>query len=282
MTMQAACSRELEEERRNCFVAITRAERTRTLTRAERYHGYPKPPAQFLAEMGIGTGTGSMKTLFHGLKLSGLLSFGPDGIDLPMERLNVLIGPNGSGAAFADRHRGAGTGAAPGPAADVGRPAGRVVRAHPVDRDDALGRARGRVDGSAGERRGLREARRADADAASRQGGSRQVVAGVSTWRPLDLRRAGRQPVVTMTVYIEGGGDGRSLRARFREGWRRFLQSAGADRVKIVRGGGREQTFRRFAAAVTAAGPPRGRTSAGRQRGAGGGGTYGLEIPRRP
>ena len=47
--------------------------------------------------------------LFHGLKLSGLLSFGPDGIDLPMERLNVLIGPNGSGAAFADRHRGAGT-----------------------------------------------------------------------------------------------------------------------------------------------------------------------------
>ena len=45
-----------------------------------------------------------------------------------------------------------------------------------------------------------------------------------------------------MTVYIEGGGDGRSLRARFREGWRQFLQSAGAGRVKIVRGGGREQT----------------------------------------
>ena len=38
-----------------------------------------------------------MKALFHKLKLSGLLSFGPDGIDLPMERLNVLIGPNGSG-----------------------------------------------------------------------------------------------------------------------------------------------------------------------------------------
>ena len=35
--------------------------------------------------------------LFHGLNLAGLLSFGPDGIDLPMERLNVLIGPNGSG-----------------------------------------------------------------------------------------------------------------------------------------------------------------------------------------
>lgn len=35
--------------------------------------------------------------LFHSLKFSGLLSFGPQGIDLPMEPLNVLIGPNGSG-----------------------------------------------------------------------------------------------------------------------------------------------------------------------------------------
>ena len=31
------------------------------------------------------------------LKVSGLLSFGPRGIDLPMEPLNILIGPNGSG-----------------------------------------------------------------------------------------------------------------------------------------------------------------------------------------
>ena len=35
--------------------------------------------------------------LFHSLKFSGLLSFGPQGIDLPMGPLNVLIGPNGSG-----------------------------------------------------------------------------------------------------------------------------------------------------------------------------------------
>ena len=35
--------------------------------------------------------------LIHNLKVSGLLSFGPNGIDLPMEPLNVLIGPNGSG-----------------------------------------------------------------------------------------------------------------------------------------------------------------------------------------
>lgn len=35
--------------------------------------------------------------LIHRLKVSGLLSFGPKGIDLPLEGLNVLIGPNGSG-----------------------------------------------------------------------------------------------------------------------------------------------------------------------------------------
>ena len=35
--------------------------------------------------------------MLHRLKISGLLSFGPQGIDLPMEPLNVLIGPNGSG-----------------------------------------------------------------------------------------------------------------------------------------------------------------------------------------
>lgn len=48
-----ARSRELEEERRNCFVAVTRVERTLTLTRAEQYYGYLKGPSQFLAEMGI-------------------------------------------------------------------------------------------------------------------------------------------------------------------------------------------------------------------------------------
>ena len=46
-------SKELEEERRNCFVAITRVEETLTLTRSRQYYGYSKPPSQFLAEMGI-------------------------------------------------------------------------------------------------------------------------------------------------------------------------------------------------------------------------------------
>lgn len=35
--------------------------------------------------------------LIHRLKVAGLLSFGPDGIDLPLQPLNILIGPNGSG-----------------------------------------------------------------------------------------------------------------------------------------------------------------------------------------
>lgn len=35
--------------------------------------------------------------LFSRLKLRGLLSFGPEGVDLPMEPLTVAIGPNGSG-----------------------------------------------------------------------------------------------------------------------------------------------------------------------------------------
>ena len=35
--------------------------------------------------------------LIRQLTVTGLLSFGPQGIDLPMEALTVLIGPNGSG-----------------------------------------------------------------------------------------------------------------------------------------------------------------------------------------
>ena len=51
---KGATSKEVEEERRNCFVAITRVEETLTLTRSQQYYGYPKKPSQFLDEMGIG------------------------------------------------------------------------------------------------------------------------------------------------------------------------------------------------------------------------------------
>ncbi len=46
-------SPEMEEERRNCFVAITRTIKTLTLSYAERYRGWPKDPSRFLFEMGL-------------------------------------------------------------------------------------------------------------------------------------------------------------------------------------------------------------------------------------
>jgi DNA helicase-2/ATP-dependent DNA helicase PcrA len=46
-------SRDLEEERRNCFVAITRVQESLTLTRAREYDGWSKKPSQFLTEMDL-------------------------------------------------------------------------------------------------------------------------------------------------------------------------------------------------------------------------------------
>jgi DNA helicase-2/ATP-dependent DNA helicase PcrA len=44
---------ELEEERRNCFVAITRTRQTLVLSRAGQYRGWRKEPSRFLVEMGL-------------------------------------------------------------------------------------------------------------------------------------------------------------------------------------------------------------------------------------
>lgn len=46
-------SPEMEEERRNCFVAITRAKESLILSRAGSYRGYPKQASRFLVEMGF-------------------------------------------------------------------------------------------------------------------------------------------------------------------------------------------------------------------------------------
>lgn len=46
-------SAELEEERRNCFVAITRAKEQLVLTWARKYNGWTKKPSRFLSEMGF-------------------------------------------------------------------------------------------------------------------------------------------------------------------------------------------------------------------------------------
>jgi DNA helicase-2/ATP-dependent DNA helicase PcrA len=44
-------SPEMEEERRNCFVAITRTEECLVLSRAKSYRGWRKEPSRFLVEM---------------------------------------------------------------------------------------------------------------------------------------------------------------------------------------------------------------------------------------
>ncbi len=46
----------LEEERRNCFVAITRVQSSLTLTHADSYFGWSKKPSRFLEEMGLHSG----------------------------------------------------------------------------------------------------------------------------------------------------------------------------------------------------------------------------------
>ena len=46
-------SEEMREERRNCFVAITRAEETLTLTFADAYYSWTKQPSRFLTDMGL-------------------------------------------------------------------------------------------------------------------------------------------------------------------------------------------------------------------------------------
>ena len=46
-------SPEMEEERRNCFVAITRAKECVVLSRAEQYRGWQKHPSRFLVEMNL-------------------------------------------------------------------------------------------------------------------------------------------------------------------------------------------------------------------------------------
>lgn len=46
-------SPEMQEERRSCFVAITRAQEKLTLTYSEEMYNWPKKPSRFLKEMGL-------------------------------------------------------------------------------------------------------------------------------------------------------------------------------------------------------------------------------------
>lgn len=60
--------------------------------------------------------------------------------------------------------------------------------------------------------------------------------------------------MVKASLYIEGGGTGGRLGQVFRNAWRDFLISAGlaGNLPRIVRGGGRQQTFTQFSEAVRA------------------------------
>jgi DNA helicase II / ATP-dependent DNA helicase PcrA len=50
-------SREMEEERRNCFVAITRVQETLHISWSKTYNGYSKKPSRFLTDMGFSIAT---------------------------------------------------------------------------------------------------------------------------------------------------------------------------------------------------------------------------------
>jgi DNA helicase-2/ATP-dependent DNA helicase PcrA len=50
---KGVASAEMEEERRNCFVAITRTREQLVLSRAETYRDWRKEPSRFLREMGL-------------------------------------------------------------------------------------------------------------------------------------------------------------------------------------------------------------------------------------
>lgn len=52
-TKKGPNSKEMEEERRSCFVAITRVQKTLCISWAQRYNGYKKKPSRFLEEMGL-------------------------------------------------------------------------------------------------------------------------------------------------------------------------------------------------------------------------------------
>lgn len=68
----------------------------------------------------------------------------------------------------------------------------------------------------------------------------------------MDFGGVGRESLVKVTLYIEGGGVDRENALRFRKAWRSFFDAAGlGGRLpKVVRCGSRNETYRQFAAAV--------------------------------
>ena len=71
--------------------------------------------------------------------------------------------------------------------------------------------------------------------------------------RTLDPRRDRRDPLVSIKIYVEGGGDSKSLRTACRKGFRLFIENAGIScrgiGVGIVACGPRQDAYDSFTTA---------------------------------
>jgi hypothetical protein len=76
----------------------------------------------------------------------------------------------------------------------------------------------------------------------------RSLVEGLFAWKSLDQRRNRRKPLVTTTIFVEGGGNhNRDTTVRCREGFAEYCKRVAPDRrLKVVVCGGRQQAFERF------------------------------------
>ena len=159
-------------------------------------------------------------------------------------------------SAAARVHRGAGTGPAPGHPAGARGAAARCLRALSTARDNPLRHARRCVDGDAGERGRLREARRPDTHEAPERRWPLGMAGAVPARRILGLRGYRRESLVNVTVYVEGGGSVRVTKKRCRQGFSALFSKAGLSgrMPRIFAAGSGEDAWRDFRTALTRAG----------------------------
>ena len=71
----------------------------------------------------------------------------------------------------------------------------------------------------------------------------------------MDLRGAGRESVVNVKIYVEGGGNTRELKARYRQGFSAFFRKTGLEgrMPKVIACGGRKKAIDKFHAGFTKA-----------------------------
>ena len=189
------------------------------------------------------------------IKLQNILSFGPDAQELELGPLNVLIGPNGSGKSNLIEVMG-------------------LLRAAPRDLTTPIIQG-----GGVGNWiwRGEPEAPSAYVDAVlhtpfgdkdlrhsltftekqHRFELSEELIANETPYSGPDqpylyFDRARGKSLVNIKVYVEGGGDGRELRAKCRKGFGDFFHSAGmaGHMPKVIACGSRQRAYEKFQAAL--------------------------------